>query len=304
MKIIFWIIISIGFSEAVSAGNSDIASGCDASSITTGGTYNIIGSRQQIRKGPSKKFGRIINRKASTASHTFYLSIDDTATVFEKCTKNNWSWIRVIEPDWLQDSHRGWVPSKFLDKEQGVDGDKHARKISANALRPYTAQGYPKTVAKYGARLKEIEILRKKAALIATDSGKCDYVLMSELSLSRSKPNHLHFWVDCRNKQRIYLDEHQIKTSSPILTQEEKSWDKKSALVACKNAIKVRTLLPSEVDIHTIFGTSFYKAPVTHNVVLRMDFDAINALGIELPYTATCNFEPGKVGEINIQTRN
>ena len=72
---------------------------------------------------------------------------------------------------------------------------------------------------------------------------------------------------------------------------------------ACREAIKARALIPSEVDIHTILGTSFYKAPTTHNVVLRMDFDAVNAFGKEIPYTATCHFAPGEVGEIEIQAR-
>lgn len=272
--------------------------------MVTGKKYNVLGSGINVRKGPGTSFEKIINKKAtSILKTTQYISIDDTTTVFEECTKDGWSWIRVIDPDWLQDSHRGWVASKYLDKGQDVGGDKYARKISSSALSPYTQKGYPKTIAKYGSRLSEIESLRRKAAEMAVDSGKCDYVLMSELSDSKSSLSHLHFWVDCKNKQRIYLDEFQIKKGSQVLTQEEKSWNETSALSACKKAIKSRALIPSEVDIHTILGTSFYKAPTTHNVVLRMDFDAKNALGTEMPYTATCHFEPGEVGTIDIQPR-
>jgi len=50
-------------------------------------------------------------------------------------------------------------------------------------------------------------------------------------------------------------------------------------------------------------GTSFYKAPATHNVVLNMDFDARNAFGVEIPYTAKCHFTPGEVGSIEIHPR-
>ncbi len=208
-----------------------------------------------------------------------------------------------MEPDWLQDSHKGWVESKYLDKGQDIGGDKYARKISSSALSPYTKQGYPKTVAKYGSRLKEIEALRRKAAEMAVDSGKCDFVLMSELSDSKSDLQNLNFWVDCKNGERVYLDELQIKKNSPVLTQQEKSWTQESAMSACREAIKARALIPSEVDIHSILGTSFYKAPTTHNVVLRMDFNAANAFGKEIPYTATCHFAPGEVGEIEIQPR-
>lgn len=277
---------------------------CDATTIITGKKYNVLGSGINIRNGAGANFDKIINQKAtSIMKTTHYISIDDTTTIFEECTKNNWSWVRVIDPDWLKNSHRGWVASKFIDKGQDIGGDKYARKISSSALSPYTIQGYPKTIKKYGSRIGEIETFRRKAAEMAVDSGKCDYVLMSELSDSKSSLNHLNFWVDCKNKQRIYLDEFQIKKSSSVLTQKEKSWDEKSALIACKNAIKDRALIPSEVDIHTILGTSFYKAPITYNVVLQMDFDAKNALGVEIPYTAKCHFAPGEVGSIDIHSR-
>lgn len=281
-----------------------IPAACDDSTSITGKQYNVLGSSINVRKGPGTSYEKIINQKATKIlKTTHYISIDDTTTVFEECTKDGWSWIRVVEPDWLQDSHRGWVASKFIDKGQDIGGDKYTRKISSSALSPYTKQGYPKTVEKYGSRLEEIELLRRKAAEMAVDSGKCDFVLMSELSDSKSSLSELHFWVDCKNKQRIYLDEFQIASKSNVLTQEEKSWDKSSALKACQQAIITRSLIPSEVDIHTILGTSFYKAPTTHNVVLRMDFDAKNAFGSEIPYTATCYFQPGEVGSIEIETR-
>lgn len=281
-----------------------IPAACDASTVITGKKYNVLGSGINVRKGPGTSYEKIVNQKATNILKTTrYISIDDTTMVVEECTKDDWSWIRVTDPDWLQGSHRGWVASKFLDKGQDIGGDKYARKISASALFPYTKQGYPKTIAKYGSRLSEIESLRRKAAEMAVDSGKCDYVLMSELSDSKSSLNHVHFWVDCRNKQRIYLDEFQIKKGSQILTQEEKSWSEVSARTACQHAVKDRALIPSEVDIHTILGTSFYKAPTTHNVVLHMDFDAKNAMGIEIPYTAICYFEPGEVGMIDIYPR-
>lgn len=322
MKKLFGIIIALGVLVAIFSGNDNapknqsvasqapsqpsrsVPAACDASTVVTGKKYNVLGSGINVRKGPGTSFEKIINQKATSILKTAqYISIDDTTTVFEECTKDGWSWIRVIDPDWLKDSHRGWVLSKYLDKGQDIGGDKYTRKISSSAISPYTKQGYPKTIAKYGSRLSEIESLRRKAAEMAVDSGKCDYVTMSELSDSKSSLNHLYFWVDCRNKQRIYLDEFQIKKGSPVLTQEEKSWDEASALTACRQAIKDRALIPSEVDIHTILGTSFYKAPTTHNVVLRMDFDAKNALGTEIPYTATCHFEPGEVGTIDIQPR-
>ena len=322
MKKFLWIVLGVGVLVAIFSGNDDkpAATGGDAQSSKTsqhalpsdwdsttekaGKKLNVIGSGIGIRSGPDASFDKIINQKASSImKSTQYISIDDTTTVFEECTKGGWSWIRVVEPDWLQDSHKGWVESKYLDKGQDIGGDKYTRKISSSALLPYTKQGYSKTVLKYGSRLKEIEALRRKAAEMAVDSGKCDFVLMSELSDSKSDLQNLNFWVDCKNGERVYLDEFQIKNNSPVLTQQEKSWTQVSAMSACREAIKARALIPNEVDIHSFLGTSFYKAPTTHNVVLRMDFDAANAFGKEIPYTATCHFVPGEVGEVEIQPR-
>ena len=115
--------------------------------------------------------------------------------------------------------------------------------------------------------------------------------------------NELKFWVECRNGQRIHVTELEINQGASVKTQEEKSWTKSSAIEACRTAIKDRALIPNEVDIHQILGTRYYKAPATQNVVLDMEFDARNALGMELEYTAKCRFEPGEVGTIDIQRR-
>ena len=291
-------------SDQPAAEKQSINPACDSTSTITGREYHVLGSHINVRQGPGISFPKVINRKATEIlKKTQYITIDDTTIVYEECTKNGWSWVRVVEPEWLRRSHKGWVASRFLDKGQDILSDKYARKISSSALLPYTKKASPKTVAKFGSRLKEIEKLRRKAAEMAVDSGKCDYVFYSELSDKKSTLHHLYFWVDCRNKERIYLDEFQIKKSGAVLTEKEKAWDKESALRACKKAIKERALIPNSVDIHTILGTSFYEAPVTHNVVLRMDFDAKNAFGVKKSYTAICHFEPGEVGDIEIKKR-
>ncbi len=196
----------------------------------------------------------------------------------------------------------GKPPSnKTAQQHQELDR-KYRGRISSYALSPYTPKGYPKTIAKYGLRLTEIEVFRKLAAYMALESGKCDFVEIAELSTS-STINALKFWVDCQNRERIYLTESEIRKGSAIRTQAEKSWTKPTAISACKKAIKDRALIPSSADIHEIFGTSYYKAPTTHNVVLNMDFDVINALGNEIPYTAKCHFKPGEVGTIEIRYR-
>lgn len=176
-------------------------------------------------------------------------------------------------------------------------------KIAPYALEPYTVKGgFEKTIKKYKSRLNEITKLRKQAAEKAIDSGKCDSVVSSELSDS-STLNHLNFWVECNNGERIYLDEFQLRNGSAVLTQQQLAISKSDAMISCANSIKSNVQFPSSVDIHHFTGTSFYEAPSTHNVRLEMDFDAKNGLGLELPFKAICTFQPGKEGSIEIIKR-
>ena len=177
-------------------------------------------------------------------------------------------------------------------------------KIPESALIPYTKEnGFEKTVKKYGPRLKEIEQYRKLAAEKVMASGKCDSVVASDLSTTKSSLKHLSFWVDCNNGTRVYLDENEIKAGAPVVTQKEKAWTETNAMMACENAIKANATRPSTVDIHHFSGRSFYVAPTTQVAVMRLDFDAKNAFGEEDPFTAICTFPPGEDGTIEVQRR-
>jgi hypothetical protein len=277
---------------------------CIAGSERSAKTYDVIGTDVVLYSAPGGTGTKLVNEKASAIlKSTEYLTVDDSTRIFEECTNGEWSYIRVTEPEWLRDSHRGWVPTSSLAKAPPAPGDRYSRRITSGALSPYTEQGYPKTVQTYGGRLVEIEAFRRRAAELAIDSGKCDKVVFSELSDSRSSLADLHFWVECRNKERFYLSEAELKAGAAPASQRELAWTKASATDACRAAIKERALMPSEVDVREIIGTSFYEAPTTHNVVLNMDFDAKNALGAMMPYTAICHFEPGRVGTIDIAPR-
>ena len=185
-------------------------SDCNANTDITGEKLNVLGNEIFIREGPGSQHAKIVNEKATRAlGKTHYISIDDTVTVYEECVKGDWSWIRVTTPDWLQDSHRGWVESKNLDKGQVLPGDSTARLVSKGALHPYTREHYPDTFAKYGSRINDIERYRKKAALKAASSPTCDFVTTSELS-GRSTIGNLQFWADCKNGTRIRFSEDEL----------------------------------------------------------------------------------------------
>lgn len=77
--------------------------------------YNIKGDEILVREGPGKQFNKIVNQKATDILGSLeYIHVDNTCKVLVLETKNGWSKINVIEPDWLRESHIGWIKSKYV----------------------------------------------------------------------------------------------------------------------------------------------------------------------------------------------
>ncbi|MEO8418643.1 MAG: hypothetical protein ABI475_07965, partial [Methylophilaceae bacterium] len=92
---------------------------CGASSTKSGQALRVSGSDVVLRSAPSAKSEKLINQKATQILKTIqYLTIDNTVTVIEECIQGEWSRVRVREPDWLQNSHIGWVQSSSLRGEK------------------------------------------------------------------------------------------------------------------------------------------------------------------------------------------
>ncbi|GAB2622618.1 hypothetical protein GCM10027035_18030 [Emticicia sediminis] len=96
--------------DSLSENNNAIDEGKEVSKI-----FGIEGEDIPIREEPSEKSKKIVNQKATEALHkTEYCVVDYSVKVEVLEEKNNWSKIKVIDPDWLSDSHIGWIPSKYL----------------------------------------------------------------------------------------------------------------------------------------------------------------------------------------------
>lgn len=180
--------------------------------------------------------------------------------------------------------------------------ENYERRIRSYAIDAYTAKSYPQTYKKYRLRLPEIEKMRRAAAEMAIDSGKCDYVENVQLS-DKSSPTALVFFIDCENRARIFLTEDDIASGATVNTQEELSWDHPTATMECREMIRRRAEIPSSVDFHTLTGTSVRTVLGSGNVVVRLDFDAKNTYGAEIGFTGQCIFAPGKPGELKVFLR-
>lgn len=187
-------------------------------------------------------------------------------------------------------------------KEEERKRNEYEAKIPADVLSPYTKAGYPKAFRMFGKRMPEIEKLRRKAAEQVVDSGKCDKIELIEISQDRSSPKNVVFFTDCQNGQRIYRTEAEVKQAASVSTLAESAWSMEDAYIECRQMVLDNATIPSSVDFH-ILGTDKQIFPATGNVQVLMDFDAQNAYGTEIGYTARCVFPPKKQGELEIFLR-
>ncbi|WPV65958.1 hypothetical protein [Chitinophaga sp. LS1] len=77
--------------------------------------YTLTEDEVILWSGPGEQFEKVINEKASEAMHeTEYAEVDKSVTVIVEEVNQQWSRIKVIQPDWLTESHVGWVQTKYL----------------------------------------------------------------------------------------------------------------------------------------------------------------------------------------------
>jgi hypothetical protein len=87
--------------------------------------FGIDGEDIATRTAPRENSEKLINEKATKAlGETQYCEVDYSTKVEVLETKDNWSKIKVVDPDWLSESHVGWILSKYLVSKD--EEEKHA----------------------------------------------------------------------------------------------------------------------------------------------------------------------------------
>ncbi|MEJ8837771.1 hypothetical protein [Ramlibacter sp. AN1133] len=98
---------------------------CGAGSMPSGQHLKVTGSDILLRASPGPKGERMINEKATAALHEKqYLTIDNSVRVVQQCTQGAWSRVQVESPEWLRDSHIGWVPTSVLRSQKNDTSGK------------------------------------------------------------------------------------------------------------------------------------------------------------------------------------
>lgn len=164
-----------------------------------------------------------------------------------------------------------------------------SRKISPDAVFFIEGEGWDKTRREWGsAGIKRINAAMPKAAEKVAQSSNCDYVELVGLS-DRGKPKQQAvFYVDCKNGQRFYVSEDDLKSDAGVVSKNAKTAaiSDSTAIKACEDSVKSQLNFPSTFD-RDLLNTSVYRAP-TGNIAVQFTFQAKNALGAELPQRARC----------------
>ena len=164
-----------------------------------------------------------------------------------------------------------------------------SKKISPDAVLLIEGDGWEKTRREWGsAGVKRINAAMPKVAEKVAQSDTCDYVELVGLS-DRGKPKQQAvFYVDCKNGQRFYVSEDDLKSDAGVVSKNAKTAgiSDVTAITACEDSVKSQLNFPSTFD-RDVLNTSVYRAP-TGNIAVMFTFQAKNALGVELPQRAKC----------------
>lgn len=77
--------------------------------------FGINGEDIALRTTPEENGKKLVNEKATQAfGETHFCQVYYSTKVEVLETKNDWSKIKVVEPDWLSETHVGWIQSKYL----------------------------------------------------------------------------------------------------------------------------------------------------------------------------------------------
>lgn len=184
----------------------------DGSTITNKQYYPKPGGFYSLRVSPSTDAAKIVNnvtKDMSISDEHKFNNIDESALVLEVCRYRKWSFVQVITPDWLRDSHIGWVETALLMTSEDQVSDKYYGKILEMATSPYTQDQYPKLYSQFQKQLPHIELLRRAAAELAIDNNICDRVTESELTFNNT-PKLLAIKVVCENGKNSTFTEKNI----------------------------------------------------------------------------------------------
>ncbi|MHB0763183.1 hypothetical protein ACYCFC_02100 [Stutzerimonas sp. NM35] len=263
-----------------------------------------------LRSAPSAAAPYVINEKATQVlKETHYHNIGSEGLVYVSCTQGDFSHVARTEPEWLK-GIGGWVSTKELRFKNDPD-DPYEGKISEWILEDYSdsslidgGDSSDPAYKRFTKKTKEINEQKIAAAKKAIDSGKCQHVSSVLFMRRESVLSNMKYMVDCEEDKRLEITSGDLLSGGEIRTNSERAVSQADAMARCKELVLGKANHKNTVRFSELLGSSYYKAPVTGNVRLTLDFEAQNGLGQKIGHRAICIFEPGDLaGELTITER-
>lgn len=254
---------------------------CPENAVKSNAEYRLVKDYDLYLswKNDSRK---VINEKASRIlKETVYHAIDGSEKVVEISSFNNKSLVRVIEPDHLKGVSR-WVNSDTL-KSTKVQTDVYSGKISSYIYddRPNNYLKGQEGLKNSNPSIKSLEIM---AAQKVIDSKKCDFVESSFVA-TESTIDNIKIIVDCTGRKRFTLTKSEILSGNHAQPDTEKVIPKAEAINLCSSMLYDKLGFKEGVNVHDILGSTYYQAPSTGRVEVKIDFDVS-----QTKYQARCLF--------------
>lgn len=250
------------------------------------------GSGISVHAEPNSKSKKLINQKATQLlKSTQYITIDHTVTVVEECKQQGWSKVRVTEPDWLRDSHIGWVPSTVL-RGQKTDSGRKIEFTEADFGWDKNTRPHKKTIV---AGVNKVY----------RENSRCKTINPSSAYISSSKgsPSDPVFYVTCGsgatafNAFNAFFSKSEVENG--IALGAAKHIDRDRAIALCKSYVKSKTNHPSTFSFSRVMDLVIDEHPNGRTSVWS-SFAARNSFNLELKHNVRCIFDGSGLIEANI----
>lgn len=261
-----------------------------------------------LLNSPEEGAEKVLNKKATQVmGENHYHGVSGSEQVLEQCQKDGYSYVTMLEPEWLK-GVSGWALTKDL-KDKANPDDPYEGRISewildGAAYREPITDSNGRVSPTFQGKLPEIKEQSIAAAKKALGSASCLYVESVIFDRLSSSHNSFSFIVDCSEGKRFTFNSQDILSSTQALPDSERAITEQAAQEECKSMIRSRVTRPETVKFNDLIGASYYKNETNGNVRYVLDFESKNQLDSYLKYKAICIFEPsGGSKEITITDR-
>jgi hypothetical protein len=268
---------------------SSTAEPCGANSTRVDAPRLVKGEDHPLRLAPSKSAERLVNKKATAAlGRIHYAVIDLSAEVIEECTRGDWSRVHVDKPEWLRDSHVGWVPSDVLKGESR----------DARGYRAYTENDFSwdkntrphKAIIVAGVN----KVHRENARCRDIDTGS------AYISGSKGTKKNPVFFVTCgtgRDAHNVFFSKSDIEAGRTLGAA--KHIDRSRGIALCEAYAKNSARHPSTVSFSRIMDLAVDEHPNGRTTV-SSSFMAKNSFNLELKHGIRCLLDENGLIEAHV----